>query len=318
MIPVVPKFATLRSVLSVWALAGELPGFLEDVSSAIGRKSDGEHELGRTAVRLSSDVFRHWYTPRELVEHHTHVPLFANLMSPLQARGWVDRLVSTTGGRDPIANQIRRTQQIQALTLRRCPTCVREDQVSYGCAHWRLFHQWPVARHCAVHGDLLETTCARCHAPIARLQVPQLADDRCRVCGGSDWTAEPFLEVPAYWPTLNAMQGSLQTGLRLGDSPAARVSGAIRRSSVYRDGYDPLDEAERIFDAWRVESLDELARILGTTRQSTQSGSSACELYSSLMTLACDQGVRFNASGRMLPAIYDNAHVRPDVWSNAA
>lgn len=318
MIPVVPKFATLRSVLSVWALAGELPGFLEDVSSAIGRKSDGEHELGRAAVRLSRDVFRHWYTPRELVEHHTHVPLFASLMSPLQARGWTDRLVSKTGGRDSNANQIRRTQQVQALTLRRCPTCVREDQASYGCAHWRLFHQWPVARHCALHGDLLETTCARCHAPIARLRVPQLADDRCRVCGGNDWMAQPCAEVPAYWSTLRAMYSGLVTGPSTGSSPAPIVADAIRRSCVYRDGYDPSDECKRIFDAWRVASLDELARILGTQRRTVYSGGTASDLYSPLMTLACAQGARFNASGRMLPAIYEDLHAKQEASSRAA
>lgn len=223
-------------------------------------------------------------------------------MSPLQALGWKDRLETLTGGRDPIAAQFRRTQQVQALTLRRCPTCVREDQAHFGCAHWRLFHQWPMARHCAKHGDMLETTCARCHAPITRLPVPQFADDRCRVCGGSAWTADPFVEVPAYWPTLNAMYEALRTGVCASSTPSARVAGAIRSSTVYRDGYDPLDRAERIFAAWRVGSLDELAGVLGARRRPAQGSSSTCasDLYSPLMALACDQGAKFYASGQPL------------------
>lgn len=320
MIPTVPKFATMRSVLSVWALAGELPGFLDDVSAAIGAKSDGEHDLGRAAVRLSRDVFREWYSPRELVEHHTHVPLFASLMSPLQALGWIDGLVSRTGGRDPIAAQLRRIQQIQAMTLRRCPTCVGGDKASYGCAHWRIFHQWPVARHCAVHGDRLETTCARCHAPIARLPVPQLADDRCRVCGGDAWISKPFLEVPAYWPMLTEMYEALRTGKSATPTPAARVAAAIRCSTVYRDGHGMLDKTERIFAAWRVGSLEQLAGVLGTRRGPAQSSGSACatDQYSSLMKLACDQGAKFDAAGRVLTASSGGAFGLPVADSKAA
>lgn len=302
MIPEVPKFATMRSVMSAWAVAGELLGFLDDVSSAIGTKSDGEHELGRAAVRLSRNVFKDWYSPQDLIEQHTHVPLFASLMTPLLALGWKDRLVTLKGGRDATATQVRRSQQVQALTLRRCPTCVREDQAHLGCAHWRLFHQWPVARHCAKHGDLLETTCARCHAPISRLPVPQFADDRCRVCGGEAWTAEPFVEVPAYWPTLNAMYEALRTGVCVSSTPSARVAGAIRRSTVYRDGYGPPERADRIFAAWRVGSLEELAGVLGARRRPAQGSSSTCarDHCSPLMALACDQGANFSATGRLL------------------
>lgn len=304
MIPEVPKFATMRSVLSAWAIAGELPGFLDDVSSAIGTKSDGEHELGRAAVRLSRDVFKGWYSPQDLIEQHTHVPLFASLMSPLLALGWKDRLVSMAGGRDAIATQVRRGQQVQALTLRRCPTCVREDQAHFGCAHWRLFHQWPMARHCAKHGDVLETTCARCHAPISRLPVPQFADDRCRVCGGEAWNAEPFVEVPAYWPTLSAMYEALRTGVCASSTPSARVAGAIRRSTVYRDGYEPLDRAERIFAAWGVRSLDGLAGILGARCLPAEGSSPSCtsNLCSSLMAIACEQGTKVNATSRQVYA----------------
>lgn len=310
MIPAVPKFATMRSVLSAWALAGELPGFLDDVSSAIGTKSDGEHELGSRSVRLSRDVFRDWYSPQELMEHHTHVPLFASMLSPLQALGWTDGLATQTRGRDPIATHVRRSQQIQALTLRRCPTCVREDQASYGCAHWRLFHQWPIARHCAVHGDPLETTCTQCLAPIARLPVPQLADDRCRVCGGHSWGTGPFAEAPAYWPTLHAMYEALSTGKTATSTRSSRAAGSIRRSEVYRDGYDPLGQAERIFAAWRVGSLDELAGILGTRCRSVPGSGSvfATSMYSPLMTLACEQGAKFNTSGRLLTASSGTLH----------
>lgn len=299
MVPDVPRFATIRSVLSAWAVAGELPGFLDDVSIAIGSKSDGEHDLGRGALRLSRDVFGGWLSPQELIEHHTHVPLFASLMSPLQALGWKDRLMTVAGGRDALATQVRRSQQVQAQTLRRCPTCVREDQVRYGCAHWRLFHQWPVARHCAEHGDVLETTCSRCRAPISRLPVPQFADDRCRVCGGTKWMGEPFAGSDAYRSLLNAMYKALRTGTCKTSTPSCRAADAVRRLTIYQDGIAPLDRSEQIFAAWRVSSLEELAGLLGASRRLVPGppAGGATDQRSSLLMLACDHGARIGGLG---------------------
>jgi hypothetical protein len=302
MIPAVPQFATMRSVLSAWAVAGRLPSFLEDVSLAIGTKSDGEHELGREVAQLSKEVFQGWLSPQNLIESHTHVPLFTSLMSPLLALSWADTLATVSGGRDPIATEIRRSQQVQALTLRRCPMCVREDLAEYGLAHWRLFHQWPVARHCAVHGNLLQTTCAHCHAPIARLPVPQFPDDRCRVCGSKAWTAEPYTEAPAYWPTLTAMYEGLRTGRGRGTTPGSRVQEVTKPSAVLREGRKPVDDAERVFAAWRVGSLDELAALLGARRQPTQGvlPAGSARLCSSLLALACQHGTQFDAAGTTL------------------
>jgi hypothetical protein len=140
------------------------------------------------------------------------------------------------------------------------------------------------------------------------------------VCGSDAWTSKPFLEVPAYWPMLTEMYEALRTGKSATPTPAARVAAAIRCSKVYRDGYDTLDKTERIFAAWRVGSLEQLAGVLGTRRSPAQSSGSACatDQYSSLMKLACDQGAKFDAEGRVLTAASGGAFGIPVADSKAA
>jgi hypothetical protein len=222
--------------------------------------------LGARAAKLETEVFHGAITAAQIVDRHTHVPLYASLMDLTQARSWRAHLLSTPEHRDTWAVGIRRLGTVEAPTLRRCLQCVAEDQIRYGCAHWRVFHQWPVAQHCATHRVPLETCCARCRAPFTRVKDPRLADDPCPECGGASGMSQPFDPPEGYWPMLRRMydlladSGSANEWLAQNKGSAAVDPIAIkvpRRSSRLRAAVD------RMLGQWRVESIEQLATILG-------------------------------------------------------
>lgn len=266
MIPLVPEYATIHSVISAWARCGRV-----DVKSARLRGNQAsllshDFSLGAQAAKLESEVFHGSITAEQIVDRHTHVPLYASLMDLPQARGWRAHLLSTPEHRDTWAVSIRRLGTVEAPTLRRCPQCVAEDQIRYGCAHWRVFHQWPVVQHCAEHGVPLETCCARCRAPFTRVNEPRLADDPCPECGGGSGMSQPFDPPEGYWPMLRRMYDLLadsgSANERLAQDKRLAVVdpfaiNAPRRSSRLRAAVD------RMLGLWRVESIEQLATILG-------------------------------------------------------
>jgi hypothetical protein len=209
MTPLVPKYATMHSVISAWARCADV-----NIKSPQNRGNRAsllsyDYTLGAHARRLSDRVFRGAISADDIVDLHSHVPMYASFMTALQALGWRDRLVGEAPGRDTIAMSIRRSSTVEASNLRKCPTCVTEDRAHYGCAHWRLFHQWPVARHCVVHGDDLVACCVVCKTPYVQGHEPALADDPCRTCGSEITFAADRYSAPAgylVWP--NALRGA--------------------------------------------------------------------------------------------------------------
>lgn len=256
----------MHSVISAWARCSRV-----DVRSTRLRGNQAsllshDFSLGAAAAKLESEVFQGYITAAQIVDRHTHVPLYARLMGRQRADSWREHLLSKPEHRDTWAIGIRRLGAVEAPTLRRCPACVAEDRVRYGCAHWRVFHQWPVARHCAVHAVPLETCCVRCRAPFARVHVPRLADDPCTECG-CEAGASPLFDPPVgYWPLLRRMHDLLTDVV--GDKTGAdeRASSLVvdpfainarRRSGRLRAA------VERMLDQWRVESVEQFATTLG-------------------------------------------------------
>lgn len=266
MIPLVPEYATMHSVISAWARCGRV-----DVKSARLRGNQASllsHDLslGAQAVKLESEVFHGSITAAQIVDRHTHVSLYASLMGLTQAPSWRAHLLSTPEHRDTWAVGIRRLGTVEAPTLRRCPQCVAEDQIRYGCSHWRLFHQWPLAQHCAAHGVPLETCCARCRAPFTRVNEPRLADDPCPDCGSRSGMSQPFDPPEGYWPMLRRMHDLLSGSDGTNEWLERRKSLPVvepfaihvpRRSSRLRAAVD------RTLEQWRVESIEQLATMLG-------------------------------------------------------
>ncbi|RTL41554.1 MAG: hypothetical protein EKK53_13520 [Burkholderiales bacterium] len=269
MIPLTPKYATMHSVISAWARCG-----LVDVKASEHRGNRAsllafDHTLGGYALRLSERVFHGAISPPEIVDFHSHVPLHASFMTALQGFAWREQLLSRTQGRDPIAMGIRRHGLVEAETLRKCPTCVKEDQAKYGCAHWRIFHQWPVARHCVVHGDTLTSRCADCQAPCVRRNEPSLADDPCAVCGSTRLEIE-HQDVPTgYWPLLQLLYRALQADapevsalVRAHPLLACRPAACSTASSSTRARVS----LQKMLSDWNAASVDHLSCRLGAAR----------------------------------------------------
>ncbi|MFM1856824.1 MAG: hypothetical protein RLZ83_2133 [Pseudomonadota bacterium] len=189
-------------------------------------------------------------------------------MTALEGFGWREHLLNGGPGRDVKAVNIRRHSMVEAETLRRCPTCVREDQQQYGCAHWRVFHQWPVARHCVVHGDPLVSQCSACKSPVVRGHETLLADDPCANCGSSQMDSEKHDVPVGYFPLLRLMYRALQ-----GQAP--ELSLTIRAHPLLREhpsawGSESASaEAQlglkTILKDWSAPSMEELGARLGSS-----------------------------------------------------
>jgi len=266
MTPFVPKFATMHSLISAWARCQRID--IKKKSLRGNQVSVLSHDLslGYQIRKLVNEVFKGYYTPERLIEEHTQVPLYSNVMVPSQAMGWHELLTDERNVRDTKANDIRRIGLVESTTLRRCPTCVAEDFAKYGCAHWRVFHQWPVARHCAVHGDLLHSSCNQCHMPFVRGHQARLADDPCPHCGGRQGAADAFTPPIGYWPLLKLMYAAL-TG-NSSDIQIIRQKIAEFNIQPERIGRGQVVTTtdrlvRRTCQAWDVETLSELAAALG-------------------------------------------------------
>lgn len=265
--PLLPKHATVHSAISAWARCGQVnvraPEHRGNQASLLAY----DYALAAHAHRLSERVFKGAISAADIVDFHSHVPMYGSFMTALQALGWRERLITGVPARDTIAMGIRRHSVVEAQTLRKCPTCVRDDRERFGCAHWRLFHQWPVARHCVVHGDALMTHCADCKTPFTRGNRPLLADDACVNCGGSRSAGEPFEAPPGYWPLMKLLFRALRV-------QAPELSALVRAQPLLRSttpacGWvrvDPRErvQLERLLSSWAVGSVAELAAMMGT------------------------------------------------------
>lgn len=264
--PQVPRFATVHSLLSAWARCQQIDVRRYRASGNRGTLLDRDFSLGQGARWLADRVLDGWLSPSVIVDHHSHVPLFSRLVLAPEAMAWRNRLIAGRCARDPSAGAIRKLNQVESATLRRCPTCVALDQRRYGHAHWRLHHQWPVARHCAEHGDALETCCSRCKSPFTRHGAPHLADDPCDLCGGTQGEAKAWVAPPGYWPLIREMFRLLQAGPC--ESEAAQVTPPVAGwtprgigAMIERRGLpEPVHQA---LSAWGVDSLPKLANQLG-------------------------------------------------------
>lgn len=262
MIPIIPKQATIRSALSAYVRLFELPSLLDGTSKAIGCRSDGDHSLGLNADLLSSRAFQAGLTCDQVLDEHSHFPLFSCLLEPGELRLMRKDVASGSRQGQAWVASVQRTDLVEGPTLRRCPSCVREDLATYGCGHWRTFHQWPAARHCVRHGDLLHTHCKNCKSPFVRLRKEQLACDACPSCGSRQSAGDPWNEPPGYWLLMRALEKTLN-GRSLTHYAGIGFVSDLNRNIRDTSGPGHFGLVSDLLTAWRVGSMQELASVLG-------------------------------------------------------
>ncbi len=265
--PLVPCFATMHSVISAWARCGEVnikaPQHRGNKASLLSF----DHTLAAHARKLSARVLGGAISAEDIIDRHSHVPMYASFMTALERFGWREHLLNGGPGRDVKAVGLRRNGMVESETLRKCPTCVREDQERYGCAHWRIYHQWPVAQHCVVHGDSLVSQCADCKSPFTRGHEASLADDPCANCGSNRADSEPKEMPDGYWPMLRMMYRALK-----GNAP--ELSPMVRTHPLLRihpstwgadsSGAEAQARLRAMLSEWESPSVDELGARLGS------------------------------------------------------
>ena len=256
--PLIPRFATVRSVLSAWVLTSQHTSFLQDTSRLIGGKSDGDHTLGQFAEQLARDVFRGAYPVDSILAEHTNFGLFTSFLSPVTRQTWRREVASGTRHGLALVAAAKRQHEFEAPTLRFCPSCMEQDVKDFGMGHWRVFHQWPIARHCVVHGDRLHTHCKECGSPIERHNREQIVGGPCGVCGSRAFTSSDHQVSRGYWPLLRLLYRTLA-----GETAWAQGKGLTLDLAMHfleRQGRDLLQQT---LNDWEVDSVDELGTVLG-------------------------------------------------------
>jgi hypothetical protein len=239
------------------------PSFADDLL----RLPPGDRNLfGWSAKRLSDEFFLSAIAADSLLDRHSHLPLFCAVLPAKHAATIREGQRSGTELAYCTLNQFAQRDLLESDGLRRCPVCVHEDMHRYGVAHWRLFHQWPFARHCAEHRTPLEERCKQCNAsqpPLPLLR--QMASDPCAFCGSrcNGFTRlieqKPVQgETQSYWSLLDLSYRALK-----GEAPELRPEAIIiRLQALQSRGLTQPVLLALTLRHWRSTSLSELAESL--------------------------------------------------------
>lgn len=181
----VPAFATIGSILAAWCRDHKV-GTIGNINERIGAPSNHHHYFAWRAQTLSDKIFGGQITADALLDRHSQLPLFtAILPEEVAAEVRESQRVGTDYSYHRL-NQYADRDVLESPKFRRRPECVKEDVARYGVAHWRLYHQWPFARHCAEHRVPLQQACKRCRlSPYPCRFVSHLASDPCGYCPGT-------------------------------------------------------------------------------------------------------------------------------------
>lgn len=289
-----PPFATIRSIINAWCRTSPqtCPSFADNLL----RLPSGDRNLfGWSAQRLSDEFFLSAITADSLLDRHSHLPLFCAVLPAKHAARIREGLRSGTELAYWTLNQFSQRDLLESDGLRRCPVCVTEDMRRYGVAHWRLFHQWPFARHCAEHRTPLEERCKQCNAsqPLLPL-LRQMANDPCAFCGSRCNGFKRLVEqkpaqghTQSYWSLLDLAYRALK-----GEAPELRPESITSQlQDLQSRGLTQPVLLALTLRHWKSTSLSELAESLGVVVD-TQAPRHKCSegyvpLMSRLALLSC-------------------------------
>lgn len=261
MTDLVPKYATLNSIIASATRDGRINSATSVIAPFQGQL-DPINYLGERSTELGRPLLGESADADELLLRHSHFSFFGNLLSEGQEECFENGLLAGDSQSATLKSHLLAFGALEAETLRRCPQCVGEDVARYGRAHWRIFHQFPIARHCVAHGCRLQTCCAACKATIARSDRPLLPDDACEACGHDRFSASSFKASPGYWQTLRLMNALLTCEVPRARPEMRRVIWERARDFWSRRGQFRNPYIHTL-DAWKCDSIERLAKLLG-------------------------------------------------------
>ena len=256
-----PPHSTLRSIVAAAVRNGNFDSVRHAVA-CLGGNVPLDGYLGEHAERIGIGFFQDRDAAKILVRNHSHFGIFGNLLSVEDEDEFRDGLIHSRRGALRRARTLRLEGTLESEARRRCPQCVDEDLSQYGFAHWRLYHQWPVARHCVVHGCELTDHCGSCGHLVPRDAGLALPHDACERCGRSDFDGQALEEPPLYRPTLQLL-GSMLAGQVPATRPARREASAKNARRVLFHHMHLGGLVGLTCASWRCEMIAELADMFG-------------------------------------------------------
>ena len=256
-----PRHCTLRSIISATVRGGIFESAAQAVDH-LGRDVPLDGYLGECAHQVGLRFFQSDEAGRILLRHHSHIGLFGNLLADDDEDDLRDGLIDGDSNAIARARALRAQGPLESDTLRRCPQCVDDDLANYGLAHWRLYHQWPIAQHCVIHGCELQDRCAHCGSQIWRGASLALPHDSCERWGRAEFVGTGSAQVPIYEQTLRRLH-SMLVGCVPSMRPERRAATALHaKRALY--GHMHLGGLIGFACAqWNCASVAELAQKFG-------------------------------------------------------
>lgn len=134
----------------------------------------------------------------QLLDQHTVVPMLSYFLAPTKRKKLRQRFVGDESAARAFASLGLTRQPHMAFhrSLAFCPTCVLEDSVTYGIAHWHVEHQTPGTFLCAKHEQTLAIGCQQCGLSVASKYIPALPSEDCVRSGHLLTFVEPPRDIP--------------------------------------------------------------------------------------------------------------------------
>ena len=221
--------------------------------------------FGANLGKLMQVLPQEGFAVDRLFEHATLFGFYSAPLSPERKKLWRDNQLS---GDARLINKFMTGSSGQKIRLIKehlnfCKMCRRDDEISYGIAHWRTVHQLPGVTHCPIHFIPLCGLCAKCRFPTAAEDSWHPPSETCPHCGSSAFLEGdmPQLSVHLRFVELcNLAARGIPTGLASADRKQLYSQFYQRAGRSIDQRVEKLIEV--LLKRWEVDSLDCLQSLL--------------------------------------------------------
>ncbi len=218
--------------------------------------------FGAGASHAAKIYFSDTLSPDQVLQKHTLFGYYSLGLSERKVTEWATKLKSASA-----KNPARYTGALGPFSgingLRWCEECARVDRDDMGFAAWRVIHQLPFVRACAVHRSPLYVSCKDCQSSLDTGKQYRLPGEHCGSCRSLRFTAFAKVENPAYSALISRCEEAVSM-----QSDEFRPQSWLSRVTSFVAAHRSLEVAEKIVTSqirtkWGVQSLDAIGELLG-------------------------------------------------------